>query len=131
MTEPTRDDAQFDEALVEAMAKGMWEREAARWGYKAAAPLTWDAGDEGTQSIWREMARAALSIAVPRVREMAWQPTHRHRKGGLYRVVARGRIEADLSPVVIYEARDGTTWVRPEAEFDDGRFTAIRQHGEG
>lgn len=55
-----------------------------------------------------------------------WEPTHRHRKGGEYRILKRGKMEADLSPVVIYEAQDGTVWVRPEAEFDDGRFTLLR-----
>ena len=47
-----------------------------------------------------------------------WRPTHQHYKGGLYRVVARGRIEADLSPVVIYDNDAGETWVRPVDDFD-------------
>lgn len=54
-----------------------------------------------------------------------FRPTHRHRKGGLYQEICRGRLEADLTPVVIYRAEDGTIWVRPEHEFDDGRFTPI------
>ena len=55
----------------------------------------------------------------------SWQPTHRHRKGGEYRVVRRGRLEWNLEPAVIYESKDGTTWIRPEAEFEDGRFTLL------
>lgn len=47
-----------------------------------------------------------------------WRPTHRHYKGGLYRVIARGRVEADLSPVVIYDNEKGETWVRPVDDFD-------------
>jgi hypothetical protein len=53
-------------------------------------------------------------------------PTHRHKKGGLYRLIARGRIEATLEPCAIYEgAGTGLVWVRPEAEFEDGRFTPL------
>lgn len=48
-----------------------------------------------------------------------WRPTHRHYKGGLYRVVARGKIEADLSPVVIYDNKQGETWVRPVRDFEE------------
>lgn len=50
----------------------------------------------------------------------------RHRKGGEYVVIAVGRIEADLSPVVVYQSeKDGHVWVRPLAEFEDGRFTQL------
>jgi len=54
------------------------------------------------------------------------QPTHRHRKGGLYRMLARGYIEETLAPCVIYQDfREGYVWVRPEDNFMDGRFTAL------
>lgn len=50
----------------------------------------------------------------------------RHRKGGEYTVIAVARIEADLSPVIVYRSdADGRSWVRPLAEFEDGRFTQI------
>lgn len=50
----------------------------------------------------------------------------KHRKGGYYEVLAVGRIEADLAPVVIYQSKiDRHVWVRPLAEFEDGRFTEI------
>lgn len=62
---------------------------------------------------------------VPRAPDASWTPTHRHRKGGLYRVVSEGILEADRSPVVIYDDADGTVWVRASSEFWDGRFTAI------
>lgn len=53
-------------------------------------------------------------------------PTHHHRKGGLYRLIARGRIEATLEPCAIYASvRDDLVWVRPQAEFEDGRFTRL------
>lgn len=54
-----------------------------------------------------------------------WKATHRHRKGGLYRVLGRGTLEADRSPVVIYDDAAGEIWVRSAKEFDDGRFEPI------
>ena len=54
-----------------------------------------------------------------------WSPTHRHRKGGLYRVLARGILEADRTPCVIYDDAEGTIWVRATAEFNDGRFQPL------
>lgn len=54
-----------------------------------------------------------------------WAATHRHRKGGLYRLLHEGINEPDRSPVAIYDDADGTIWVRPWAEFHDGRFTPI------
>lgn len=59
--------------------------------------------------------------------ENGWKPTHRHRKGGRYRVLARGKMEADLRTVVVYDDPEGNVWVRPESEFDDGRFTPAPQ----
>lgn len=60
------------------------------------------------------------AAAAGKRREAEW----RHVKtGGLYTLIGRGRIEADFSAVIIYRAaKDGTIWVRPEAEFMDGRF---------
>jgi hypothetical protein len=58
-------------------------------------------------------------------------PTHRHRKGGLYRLIARGRIEATLEPCAIYvSVTDDLVWVRPETEFEDGRFTRLVPEAE-
>lgn len=54
-----------------------------------------------------------------------WQPTHQHRKGGLYRLLSYGTHEADRTPVAIYDDAVGTVWVRAAGEFDDGRFTPL------
>ena len=54
-----------------------------------------------------------------------FEPTHRHRKGGQYRLLARGILEADRSPVAIYDDAEGTVWVRSLEEFEDGRFSPI------
>lgn len=58
---------------------------------------------------------------------MRFDPTHRHVKSGrLYRELRRGVLEADMTPVVIYDDAEGRTcWVRPAAEFDDGRFVRL------
>lgn len=51
----------------------------------------------------------------------------RHRKRGTtYLVLLSGKIEATLEPAVIYQAdADATIWIRPAAEFLDGRFELI------
>lgn len=52
----------------------------------------------------------------------------RHRNGGEYTVIGVGRIEADLSPVVVYrDHKLGRVWVRPLAEFEDGRFEQVSE----
>lgn len=54
-----------------------------------------------------------------------WHPTHRHFKGGYYRLIMLGNLEADMSRVAIYDNEKGQVFVRPLNEFKDGRFTAL------
>ena len=54
-----------------------------------------------------------------------WRPTHKHRKGGLYRVLGHGTLEANRTVMTIYDDAQGTVWIRPKAEFEDGRFTPL------
>lgn len=54
-----------------------------------------------------------------------WHPTHRHRKGGLYRKLGEAIWEPERSLVVIYDDAAGQVWVRPKQEFEDGRFTPV------
>lgn len=80
-------------------------------------------------------ARAAIrwANAVARGGDPDPEPraTHRHKRGGLYRLIARGRIEATLEPCAIYEGvGTGLVWVRPEAEFEDGRFAPLVPEAE-
>lgn len=55
----------------------------------------------------------------------------RHKKRGTtYTEIARGTMQAsgdwDMQPVVIYVAdADQSIWVRPAAEFEDGRFEPV------
>ena len=45
------------------------------------------------------------------------------KSGGVYRVLEIGKMENDLTSVVVYKSEDnGQVWVRPLAEFADGRF---------
>lgn len=80
----------------------------------------------GAARVIRDTINRVPAPNPPAISQAGWWPTHRHRKGGLYRVIARGEIEADLTPCVIYDDRAGRVWVRPAAEFDDGRFVALR-----
>jgi hypothetical protein len=55
----------------------------------------------------------------------------KHKKRGtIYTEVARGIFQCtgsllDEESVVIYQGEDGKFWVRPVAEFEDGRFERI------
>jgi hypothetical protein len=41
----------------------------------------------------------------------------RHYKGGIYELVCEAVLEADLTPVIVYRAQDGSIWVRPKQVF--------------
>jgi hypothetical protein len=42
---------------------------------------------------------------------------YRHYKGGLYELVCEATLEADLTPMIIYRAHDGSVWARPNSVF--------------
>ena len=42
---------------------------------------------------------------------------YRHYKGGLYELVCEATLEADLTPMIIYRAADGSIWARPKSVF--------------
>lgn len=93
-----------------------------------AAEIRLHMGEMSAQEM--RTARAAIrwanAVAGQTAPAATGTPTHRHKKGGLYRLIARGRIEATLEPCAIYEGvGTGLVWVRPEAEFEDGRFTSL------
>lgn len=71
----------------------------------------------------------AAALSAPTGRERV-----RHRKrGSTYTVMGRAKVQTgtpltDYSEVVVYRSEaDGSLWVRPVAEFEDGRFEAA--HG--
>lgn len=49
---------------------------------------------------------------------MTWQPTHRHYKGGLYRVLEVDATHSEtLETLVVYESEKGAIWCRPKEMF--------------
>ncbi|CAN1534353.1 DUF1653-like domain containing protein [Burkholderiaceae bacterium] len=46
--------------------------------------------------------------------------------GGFYRVLCLAKIEATLEDAYVYEALiNGSYWVRPQTEMEDGRFIQV------
>lgn len=50
---------------------------------------------------------------------------YRHYKGGIYELICEATQEADLVPVIVYRAANGTVWVRPRSVF----FEAVEIEG--
>ena len=74
---------------------------------------------------FRKAGEAPQAPSASPLARAGWQPTHRHKKGGLYRLLCYGTDEATRGPVAIYDDAVGTVWVRAAGEFDDGRFTPL------
>ena len=73
-----------------------------------------------------EAAPTAPPAPTPTFGQTPWHPTHRHKKGGGYRLLGYGVAEADRSPVAIYDDQAGTVWVRDADEFNDPtRFAPV------
>ena len=58
---------------------------------------------------------------------MSYKETYRHVKtNGVYEVICNARNEKSLETMVVYRKVDtGERWVRPAAEFNDGRFVRL------
>jgi hypothetical protein len=78
-------------------------------------------------------AAEVLAALSPQGVQETWMPTHRHvRRGSTYEVigtalmqVASGIEVSDDEECTVYRGEDGRLWVRPTAEFNDGRFDDI------
>lgn len=78
----------------------------------------------------REMKLASLPGLTAEIRDRL-TPTHRHSKGGVYRVIGRALLEQDLSDVILYlDMEEGILWVRRADQFLDGRFTPLVEEWE-
>lgn len=42
---------------------------------------------------------------------------YRHYKGGIYELVCEATMDADLTPLIVYRASDGSIWCRPKSVF--------------
>lgn len=82
---------------------------------------------KGLRDLFLRASKGGMAVDPPPspLARAGWQPTHRHKKGGLYRLICYGTLEADRSPVAIYDDAIGSVWVRAASEFDDGRFTPV------
>ncbi|WP_143748402.1 Lar family restriction alleviation protein [Mesorhizobium carmichaelinearum] len=60
-----------------------------------------------------------------------WKPTHRHlKRGNPYRYIGAAKLQSsvplcDKDSMIVYQAEDGSLWVRPHVEFYDGRFEPL------
>lgn len=42
---------------------------------------------------------------------------YRHYKGGIYEIVCEATMEADHTPMIVYQSTEGKVWCRPKASF--------------
>ena len=75
-------------------------------------------------------ATDALTAAFAAMPGPAETEIVRHKKRGTtYDVIAKGRFQVDgdldMEKVTVYRGQDGQVWVRPDYEFNDGRFEVI------
>lgn len=55
-----------------------------------------------------------------------WKPTHRHYKGGLYRLIGLAHHSETLDHLAVYEDSQSRLWVRPRAMFEEtDRFSPL------
>jgi hypothetical protein len=100
------------------------QREAAvRVLYEGITGNPWDAakilGDD------RERYYRHVDELIAVCEAAANAPTHRHRKGGLYRLIGYAHHTEEVAVVAVYADSDGVLWARPAEMFDDGRFQPV------
>jgi hypothetical protein len=83
-----------------------------------------EAGETELARIWTKVEQIReRQLTKPRQAEErlspSWQPTHRHYKGGLYRVLFEAVHTETEEPMTVYQTPDGRNWVRPAAMFNE------------
>lgn len=64
------------------------------------------------------LRKKLLPQTLPKaIQAKAMAQRYRHYKGGIYEVICRATQEADLMPVIVYKAANGTIWTRAESVF--------------
>ncbi|TJV51100.1 MAG: DUF1653 domain-containing protein [Mesorhizobium sp.] len=80
---------------------------------------------------WQSRAETAERKLEEARKAPSWQPTHQHlKRRSLYRFVGAATLQtsiplSDTDAMVVYQAEDGSLWVRPHTEFFDGRFLTL------
>src|SRR5260221_11568350 len=116
----------FHDRFTAAEARIAVLREALRKYGQHIIPLCNQAFHHSRKLPWTCGFDAALAKEPPR-----WVPTHRHYKGGLYRLLLVALHTEAHENMAIYQSEDGMRWARPLEMFNDTlpdgrkRFTAI------
>lgn len=106
-------EAGYPDKMADAHGRG--QEDGFRAGVEAAVRFgeAWQEGMYAGSRMLEQMR--ALAPAGQEAPE--WKPTHRHYKGGLYRVLTEAKHHESQEVLVVYENEHRDVWVRPKVEF--------------
>lgn len=110
---------------------GVWRDD--RHGTQAEAIAAWNRRTPDPAQIQADALRGVVGKHVIDPAQPAVGSIWRHLKSGhIYRVIACGLVESNLTPSVIYtninpdsDPLSAANWIRPMVDFRDGRFALI------
>jgi hypothetical protein len=86
-------------------------------------------GDDGRPEFQEGRLRCALkrfALGIVKQIKIGCSRYQHVKTGGFYEVIGPGKLEWDLADVIVYRSEhDGSLWIRPKAEFFDGRFVYV------